>query len=72
MGGDASLAKNPFVPKFAAAAPFARLYLPNLDKFNQVDSDVLTPAINKITRGESADTVLAAAHKQMNILIGGC
>jgi multiple sugar transport system substrate-binding protein len=72
MAGDASIAKNPFVPKFAAAAPFARLYLPNLDKFNQVDSDVLTPAINKITRGESADTVLAAASKQMNTLIGGC
>ena len=72
MAGDASLAKNPFVPKFAAAAPFARLYLANLDKFNQVDSDVITPAINKITRGESAETVLAAASKQMNALIGGC
>lgn len=72
MAGDSSLAKNPFVPKFAAAASFARLYLPNLDKFNQVDSDVLTPAINKITRGEPADTVLAAASKQMDSLIGGC
>jgi multiple sugar transport system substrate-binding protein len=71
MADDASLASNPFVGKFAAAAPFARLYLPNLDKFNQVDSDVLTPAINSITRGAAADTTLAAASKQMNSIIGG-
>lgn len=72
MASDTSLAQNPFVPKFAAAAPFARLYLPNLDKFSQVDSDVIYPAIDKITRGESADIVLAAASKQMNALISGC
>lgn len=70
LGDDADLAENPFLLKFAAAAPHARFYLPQADEFAQIDADVLTPVIGRITRGESAADVLAGAAAQMNELLG--
>ena len=71
MAGDATLAQNPLVPKFAAAAPSSRLYLATVDKFAQIDTDIISPAIARATRGEPADAVLKDAAGKMNTLIGG-
>jgi len=70
MGADPDLAKNPFLLKFAAAAPYARFYLPKADKFTQIDTDVISPAIGRITRGDAASAVLASAAQDLNKLVG--
>ena len=67
----ASLASNPFVAKFSSAAPYARFYLPGLAKFNAIDADIITPAIQTITRGlKPADEVLKDAASKMNGQLG--
>ena len=71
MADDTKLAQNVLVPKFAAAAQSSRLYLATVDKFAQIDTDVISPAIARVTRGEAADTVLKDAAGKMNALIGG-
>lgn len=65
-----ALAENPLIPIFAEAAPYARLYLPTVDDFARIDGDVFAPAIGRVTRGESAQSVLADASKQMNAILG--
>jgi multiple sugar transport system substrate-binding protein len=67
----AAMSSNPFVAKFASAAPYAHFYLPGLEKFNAIDSDIITPAIQTITRGlnPAAETLKDAATK-MNGQIG--
>jgi multiple sugar transport system substrate-binding protein len=70
MANDAELAKHQWVPKFAAAAPHARLYLAGVEHFNEIDADVFTPAIGRITRGESAETVLKEAAQKSDELTG--
>ena len=67
---ESAVSSNPFVAKFAAAASYARFYLPGLTKFTAVDGDVITPAIQTITRGlKPADVTLKDAAAQMNELI---
>ena len=70
MASDAALAQNPLVGQFAAVARYARLYLPSAEKFAQIDTDVITPAIASITRGEDAAKVLQDAKTKMNKLLG--
>ncbi len=70
MADDPELAAHPLVPKFATAATHARLYLANVDNFAQIDSDVIAPAIGRITRGEPAEEVLSEAAQQMDALLG--
>ncbi len=70
MAGDAALAQNPLVGQFAAVAKYARLYLPSAEKFAQIDTDVITPAIASITRGEDAAKILRDATTKMNTLLG--
>ncbi|MDQ3694702.1 MAG: ABC transporter substrate-binding protein [Chloroflexota bacterium] len=70
MADDPALLENPLVPKFAAAAPYARFYLAKADNFAQIDADVISPAIGRATRGEPVDEVLAAAEAEMNELLG--
>src|SRR5258708_25122406 len=45
IADDPQLWPNPLVAKFAAAAPYARLYLSTVDKFAQIDNDIFSPAI---------------------------
>lgn len=67
---DPALNKNPFVAKFAKAAPYARFYLSGTDKANQIDSDIVTPAIQLIARGITpADQALESAAKKANRLL---
>ncbi len=70
MADDPQLAKNPVVAKFASAATYARLYLSTIDKFAQIDGDVFSPAIGRITRGEAADAVLKDASQNANTVLG--
>ncbi len=70
MADDPQLGKNPLVAKFASAAPYARLYLSTVDKFAQIDNDIFSPAIGRITRGEAADAVLKEASQSVNTLLG--
>ena len=70
MEEDAELAEHDWVPKFAAAAPNARVYLAGVEEFAQVDNDVFVPAIGRVTRGESAQDVLTEAAGQMDAILG--
>jgi multiple sugar transport system substrate-binding protein len=70
MANDKTLATNTFVPKFAAAVPYARLYLPKVEKFAQADGDVITPMIGRVTRGANVAKTLASANKDLKSLLG--
>jgi multiple sugar transport system substrate-binding protein len=70
MGSDPALAVNPFVPKFAAQADAARLYLPDQPQFAQIDTDIFSTAIDKATRGSNVTGVLTSASSQINQVTG--
>lgn len=70
MAGDPALADHPWVPKFVAAVPYSRVYLAGVEQFAAVDGDVFIPAIQRITRGEPAETVLTDAARQMDAILG--
>ena len=70
MGSDAALAVNPFVPKFAAQADAARLYLPEQPQFAHIDTDVFSTAIDKATRGSDVASVMKSASSQINQITG--
>lgn len=70
VADDPALQSNPWVPKFAAAAPYSKVYLAGVADFAEIDTDVFTPAIGRITRGESAEAVLTEAAQQMNQILG--
>jgi len=53
LANDPTLAQNKWVPKFAAVAPQSRFYLPGLDKFSQIDTDVFVPMLQSITLGNA-------------------
>lgn len=53
LANDPTLAKNKWVPKFASVAPQSRFYLPGLEKFSQIDTDVFVPMIQSITLGKA-------------------
>jgi multiple sugar transport system substrate-binding protein len=70
MTGDAALTANPFVPKFAAQASSARLYLPDQAQFAHIDGDNFSTAIDKATRGSDVGSVLKTASSAINQLTG--
>ena len=70
MADDPDLQGNPFVPKFASVAPYARFYLAGLEEFAQIDTDIIIPAIQRMTRGLiSPAAALKDAADQMNRLL---
>ena len=70
MGSDPALAVNPFVPKFAAQADAARLYLPDQPQFGHIDTDIFSTAIDKATRGSNVTSVMTSASSQINQITG--
>lgn len=70
MAGYPGLNSNPYVAGFAAQDPYARLYLPTLSNFSQVDTSVFGPAIQQAERGTDAASALNAASTQLNALVG--
>lgn len=70
ISDDPALQENPFVPKFAAAAPYARFYLGGVEQFAEIDADIITPAIQEITRGlKPAEQALKEAAEKMNAVL---
>jgi multiple sugar transport system substrate-binding protein len=66
------IAKNQWVPKFAAVAQSARFYLPQQPKASQINDEVFVPMIQQITHGQqSADAATKAAEPQLNSLLAG-
>ncbi|MBC7217608.1 MAG: ABC transporter substrate-binding protein [Candidatus Caldatribacterium sp.] len=66
---DPMLGENPFVPKFAAAAPYARFYLPGLENYAEIDT-IIMQAIQEATRGlKSAEEALKEAAAKMNAVL---
>jgi hypothetical protein len=67
----AQLAKldNPYPAKFAAVLPNAEYYLAGLKNESQVDSDVITPAVQAILRGADVTKTLTEADGKLNALL---
>lgn len=70
MAEDDELAGHEWVPKFAAAAADARVYLAGVEDFTEADAEIFIPAIQRITRGESAEEVLTESSEQLDALLG--
>ena len=64
----AQLAKlsNPYPKQFAAVLPDSQYYLAGLKNESQVDSDIITPAVQKILRGADVTSTLQSANVQLN------
>jgi multiple sugar transport system substrate-binding protein len=67
--GDA-VAGNATVATFAAALPYARIYLAGQEQFAQIDGDVYVPLIGKITRGADVQSAANDAAAAINKLTG--
>lgn len=70
MANSAGLKKNPLAANFASETPAARLYLPTLADFNDVNTNIFTPAIQSVERGASVASTFANASKQLNKAVG--
>jgi multiple sugar transport system substrate-binding protein len=66
MTGYPGLAAAPFVAGFGAQTPYARFYLPTVANFNDVDSDIISPAIQEVERGANVASTLKSASSQLN------
>jgi multiple sugar transport system substrate-binding protein len=72
LANNSEIAKNPWVPKFAAVAKSARFYLPQQVKASQIDTEVFVPMIQQIDQGQaSAADAAKAADQQLNSLLAG-
>ena len=68
---DPRLAENEAVKVFSEQVPYAHFYLQQLTNFNEIDADVITPAIEKILLDDSdVKETLDEAAKQMDMLLG--
>jgi multiple sugar transport system substrate-binding protein len=70
MSSDPGLKTNPLVKVFATGTPYARLFLPQFANFNQIVTNVFTPAIQEVERGANVASTMATASKQLNQLTG--
>jgi multiple sugar transport system substrate-binding protein len=70
MAHNAGLQKNPLAANFASETPAARLYLPTLANFNDVNNNIFTPAIQSAERGGDVASTLATASAQLNKAVG--
>lgn len=61
---------DPDVAVFAAALPSSRLYLSGIQQSSQIDTDVYTQLIGKITRGSAVQAAADDAAKAINGITG--
>jgi ABC-type glycerol-3-phosphate transport system substrate-binding protein len=66
MANYPGLASTPFVAGFSAQSPYARFYLPTVANFNNVDSNIISPAIQAVERGANVASTLKSASAQLN------
>jgi multiple sugar transport system substrate-binding protein len=65
-----AVAGNQTVAQFAQALPNAKLYLPGLTQFAQIDNDIYVPFVGKITRGSDVQKEADSAASAINALTG--
>ncbi|MDQ1551492.1 MAG: multiple sugar transport system substrate-binding protein [Actinomycetota bacterium] len=65
MAKSAGLAHNPLAAGFAAETPYARLFLPGVAAFSQVNTDIFTPAIQAVERGADVASTLQSASQKL-------
>lgn len=70
MANYPGLDKNPYVTGFAAQSNHAEFYLPTLANFGQVDSSIISPAIQEAERGANVKSDLASASTELNAAVG--
>jgi multiple sugar transport system substrate-binding protein len=66
MASYPELASTPFVAGFSAQSPYARFYLPTVANFSNVDTNVISPAIQAVERGANVASTLKSAGSQLN------
>ncbi|RFA06799.1 ABC transporter substrate-binding protein [Subtercola boreus] len=70
LADDPDLAADPVVSIFASQVPDSRLYLPQVPKGTQVDTDAYVPLIGNLTRGTSLDDATATASTTIDQITG--
>jgi multiple sugar transport system substrate-binding protein len=60
---------NPFPAKFAGQLATGQFYLAGLKNESQADSDIITPAVQAILRGQPVDSTLSQANDKLNALL---
>jgi len=66
MANYPGLSKAQFVSGFSAQTPYARFYLPTVADFNNVDANIISPAIQQVERGANVSASLQSAGAQLN------
>ena len=66
MANYPGLSSNPYVAGFSAQTPYAKFYLATLANFNQVDTNIISPAIQAAERGANVASTLKSASTQLN------
>ena len=69
MAAQLAALKNPFPAKFASMLPYAHIYLVGLKNADQIDSDVITPAVQAILRGADVMKTLQSANGKLNNML---
>jgi hypothetical protein len=66
MASYPGLSSSPYVGGFSAQTPYARFYLGTVANFNQVDTNVFSPAIQAVERGADVASTLKSASAALN------
>ena len=62
--------EHPWVPKFAAVAPYAQFYLQGTEKFREIETSIFVPALEAILYGvQDVDTALDEAGVKLRQLV---
>ena len=71
VASDSRLSENPNVAAFSNATEYAHFYLQQLTCFNEIDVDIITPAIEEILLSDAdVQEVLDRAAEQIDALTG--
>jgi multiple sugar transport system substrate-binding protein len=72
LADNALIKANPLVSQFAAVANDSKFYLPGLEQYAKIDSDIVTPAIQAITNKKgTVEANMADASKKLDALLQG-
>jgi multiple sugar transport system substrate-binding protein len=64
------IVEHPWVPKFAAVAPYAQFYLQGTEKFREIETSIFVPALEAILYGvQDVDTALDEAGVKLRQLV---
>jgi multiple sugar transport system substrate-binding protein len=66
MANYPGLSSNPWVGGFSAQSPYAKFYLGTIANFNNVDANIIAPAIQAAERGANVASTLQSASSALN------